>query len=127
MRFQFFNAFGVADTVDRLSLKASVDEVGRPLAPPVRYPVLFNLNLPAEDLIADILASAAFVGSLTHHALVRDHAHCKVICGESVVLPTHHFRRHVAWRSTRLTRVVWRENASHTEVSQSQIALVVKN
>lgn len=103
MLFQLFDAFGVANAVNRLSLEASIDEVGRLFVPPVRYPVLFDLNLPTEDLVTDVLSSSAFVGSLTHHALVRDHAHSEVICSEAVVLSAHNFGRHVTWCSTRLT------------------------
>jgi len=124
---QLFDTLCVANPVDGLALQTTVYEVCRLLVPAVRDPVLLDLNLPAKDLVADVLACATFVGSLSHHALVRDHAHGEVVRSQTVVLSAHHFGRHVAWSAARLTGVVRRENASHAEVCQAQVALVVKD
>ena len=120
-------AIGVANAIDGLPLEALVDEVGGSLVPPRRYVILLYLHLAEQDLIADVLSRAAFVWSLTHHALVCYNTDCKVIGRQPMVLPTHDFRRHVARCATCLTRVVWGEDSSHTEICQTEISFIIED
>ena len=117
----------VANSVHRFSLQTLVNEVSCALVPPFWDTILFNLHLTTQNLVSDIFARAAFVGPLTHHALVGDHAHGEVVGGEAVVLATHHFRSHVAWSTACFTCIVWGQNPGNAKVSEAEVALVIED
>jgi len=127
VRLQLLDTFRVPDALVRPSLQAFVNEVCCFFIPAVRDGVLFYLDLADEYLVADVLPGAPLVGSLAHHALVGDDAHCEVVGGQAMVLSAHNFGRHVAGRARRLTRVVWRQNPRYSKVSQAQIAFIIEH
>ncbi len=119
VRLQLSCTVLVADTVYRLALQTLVDKVCGFLVPTVRNIVVTDLNLSTEDLISDILSCPALVGSLAHHALIGDNTDGEVVCCQAMVLTTHDFRSHIAWRATRLARVIRREDPGHAKISQA--------
>lgn len=127
MIFKLISTILIPNAVYRLALNALVDKVCGLLVPALWNAVLFDLNLATQDLITDVLSGFAFVGTLTHHALVGNDSHGKVIGGQSMILSTHDFRGHVAWSATGFAGVVGGENASDTKICKSQVALVVKD
>lgn len=64
---------------------------------------------------------------LAEHAFVGDDSHRKEIRCEGVVLSVDHFGRHVPRSATRVPIVIVAMNASHSQVSDSQIAFVVNH
>ena len=124
---ELLGAFDVADPVHWLPLQALVDEVSRFFVPAFRDLVLLDLDLTAQYLVADIFSCATLVRSFAHHALVGDDPNGEVVCCESVVLAAHDLRGHVARCAAGLTGVVRGQDAGHSEVCESQIALIVED
>ena len=127
VRLKLLRASIVANSVNRFSLQTLVNEVSCFFVPPLGDTILLYLHLATENLVSDIFARAAFVGPLTHHALVSDHAHSEIVSSQAMVLPAHHFWGHVAWRPTGFTRVIRRQNPCDAEVSEAEVALVIKD
>lgn len=79
-----------------LPLKKFVHEISS-LHRPIGWQILFFYrSLLLENLISDVLASFAHIGSAAHHKLVGYHTESKVVNSNIVVLATHNFRGHVS-------------------------------
>jgi len=125
--FQLICPLTVTDSVRWFSLQAPVDEVCSLLVPPFWDARPLYLRLTAKDLVSDILSSASLIWPLAHHAFVGNDSHGEVVCGQAMVLPAHDLGSHVARGAACLARVVRRQDPCHTEISQAQIAFVVKD
>jgi len=97
MRLKLTGAVVVPNSILRFSLKALIDEVSCLDRPTLWNFVALDLDLLAEDLFSDLSPASTDVWSAALHALVCDDTNGKVVSGESVILPTHHFWGHVAW------------------------------
>ena len=75
-------------------------------------------------MVSDLLTRLAQVGPSPEHTLVGDHTHSEVVNKEGVVLTAHHFRRHVAGRSTCVLRVVLTPDPSNSEVRDSKVPII---
>ena len=119
MRFQLRCSILVANAVNWLALEALVDKISGLLVPAIWDAEFLDLDLAREYCVPYLLPGLAFVGSFSHHALVPDNSHCKVIRSQPMVLPAHDLGGHVPRRSTRLTCVVGRIDARDTEICQA--------
>ena len=119
MRFQLRCSILVANAVGWLALEALVDKISGLLVPAIWDAEFLDLDLAREYCVPYLLPGLAFVGSFSHHALVPDNSHCKVIRSQPMVLPAHDLGGHVPRRSTRLTCVVGRIDARDTEICQA--------
>jgi hypothetical protein len=115
----------VAQSLLGLAVEQPVDEISCFQRPVLGNLLLSNLWLPGEHLLSDFLARAPPEGSTPQHQFVRDDAHCKVVCGESMILSAKHLWRHVSWSSTRISAVINPERSCHSQVSDSSVALPV--
>lgn len=127
MRFQLSHPMLVSDSVCGLPRQTLVNEVSCGDRPPFRNLKLFYLHLFCQDLVSNFFARATNIRSTSHHALVTNHTHGEVICGEAVIVATHNLGGHITGRPRSFTCVVWGKNASDSEVSQTQVAFVVKD
>ena len=126
MLFQLRCSILVANAVGWLALEALVDKISGLLVPAIWYAEFFDLGLAREYIVPYLLPSLALVRAFSHHALVPDDSHRKVIRSQPVVLPAHDFGCHVARRSTRLTRIVGRKDARNSKISQAQVSMVIE-
>jgi len=78
-------------------------------------------------MVPDFLSVFPLEWSFSEHALVGDDPHREVVNRNSVVLSTHDFRCHVAWSATCVLGVLWVQNSGDPEVSNAQVALLVKH
>ena len=88
---------------------------------------MLNFYLSTQDLLANFAAIATYVRSSSHHTLVTNDTHSKVIGYQSVILSTHDFRCHISRRSRCFARILRSHDSCDAEVSQSEIAIVVKD
>jgi len=117
MRLELICALFVSNTVCRFALYALINEICCLFIPALWYVILFYCYLSAEDLITYVLPCLAFIGALSHHALVSDDPDSKVVSSQAMVLSAHDLWGHVARCATCLARIVWRDDACNTEIS----------
>ena len=67
------------------------------------------------------------VWSLTEHTLICDDTHCEIIDSNAMVLTTHDFRCHIAWRSRCVFRVLWVPQSCNTQISDSKVTIFVED
>ena len=96
----------VANAVVRLALEALVDKISGLLVPAIWDAEFLDLDLAREYCVPYLLPGLAFVWAFSHHTLVPDNSHCKVIRSQPMILPAHDLGGHVPGRSTRFTCVV---------------------
>ena len=94
--------------------------------PTLRYFEAFNFDLSSDHLIPDFLPCSPVVGSPSLHTFEGNNAHSKVVGHNRVWFAQHDFWGHVARCPTRIKRVVRGHLPRNAEVSQSQVALIVK-
>lgn len=109
----------VANAVVRLALEALVDKISGLLVPAIWDAEFLDLDLAREYCVPYLLPGLAFVWTFSHHTLVPNNPHCKVIRSQPVILTAHDLGSHVPGRSTRLTCVVGRIDARDTKISQA--------
>ena len=127
MRLELICALFVSNTVCRFALYALINEICCLFIPALWYVILFYCYLSAEDLITYVLPSLAFIGALSHHALVSDDSDSKVVSSQAMVLSAHDLWGHVARCSARLARIVRTNYPRDAKIRQPQIALVVED
>ena len=98
----------------RVPLQQLVDEVDSVQRPSIGQFLQLDSCLPAEDLVADLLPVLAHIGPPAQHELVGHDSDCEVIHPIGVVLPAHHFGRHVAGRATRVLVILLFELPAHS-------------
>ena len=116
-----------SESVQRLSLNKSIDEVSSLDRPAVRDICSFDLDLLSEDVVSDLSSVSALVRSSAEHALVADDSHGEVVDCDSVRLLAHDFRSHVAWGSTRIFGVVRVPHACNSQVSDFEVRVAVEH
>jgi len=117
----------VAKSVLRFSLDHFVDEVGSLDRPVSGNFTFFNLNLLLQNVVSDLFPRLSDVGSSAKHAFVGHDSDSKVIYAGGVVDSTHYFWCHVAWGSRSILRIFRSPDSCNSEVSYSQVSILVDN
>jgi hypothetical protein len=96
-----FDVFGPVETetVERLSLNETVDEISGFDTPAGRDLRSLDLNLFGKNMLSYLPSISSSVWSSSKHAFISDNAHCKVIHGNAMRLFAHNFGGHVTWSS----------------------------
>ena len=97
------------------------------LGPSSRDQLPFNLHLLGQYMVPDLFSILANIRALAKHALICDHTHCEVVYCHAVILPAHNLGSHVARCTRCVLRVLRVPDASDSEISDAQIALLVKH
>ena len=113
-------------SIGRLSLEQFVDEVCGLHGPAVGYVRLPQVDLLGEDLVANVLPRFPRVGPPSQHEFVSDHAQSEIVNLDAVVLATHNFGCHVAWRARGIMRVVRRPDPRDAHVGYAHVAVRLK-
>lgn len=115
-----------AKSVRWFTLKKLVDEVSRFHWPVCWQVLLLDLCLLLKNLIPDVFASFADVWSSAQHEFVSYYAQGKVVYCYIVVLTAHNLWCHVPWSARSVVRVVRCPNPGNSQVSNPDIAIVIK-
>ena len=126
MFFQDLRAL-FAESIAWLMLNQPVDEISSLEGPAVGDLVLVNLDLLREDVVSDLLTVFAMVRPLAEHALIGNDTHGEVVNCHTMILSAHNLRRHIPGRSRSVFGVLGIPATSNTQISHSQIALLVEN
>lgn len=102
-----------------------IDKIDGTERPPIGQIIFRQLYLLSQNIISNFPAVPAVVGSPAHHHLIGDNSHGVVVHRVAVVLPAHHLGSHVARRARSIGTVARLEVPSHTQIGDSQIALIV--
>jgi len=78
-------------------------------------------------VVSDFLTVFALIGTFTKHTFVGNHSHRKVVHSNAVILSTHNFGGHIAGCTTGVFCVLRVPNSSNPQISDPQIAVLVKN
>jgi len=78
-------------------------------------------------VVSDFLTVFTLVGTFAKHAFVGNYSHREVVHCHAVILSTHNFGCHIAGRTTRVFCVLGVPNSSNAQISDPQIAVLVKN
>lgn len=89
--------------------------------------MLLDLDLFGQNMVSDFFAVAAQVGSPSEHAFVADHSEREVVHGDSVVLPAHHLRSHVAGSARGILGVVRVPHSRDSEVCGPEVAVGIED
>lgn len=111
----------------RLPLYELVNEVGSLETPPSRDLILANHDLLRQNVIAYLLPISPLVRTPSIAALVRDDSHGEVVDGHAMILPAHHFGRHIAWRARSVLRIFRVPQTGDSQVGHPQVPLRVKD
>lgn len=87
-------------------------------------------------MVSDFFSSFPGVRSLSIHALVSNHAHSKIVNGNSMILSAHNLGSciyllnekptHISWCARGVLGVVRVPHSRDSKISHSHIALVIK-
>ena len=110
-----------------LALDEFVDEISSLTTPTLRNFLLFYLDLFRKDVVSNFLAVFSLIGTFAKHAFVGNNTHRKVVHSNAVILSTHNFGSHVARSATGVLGVLRVPNSGNTQVSNSQVAVLVEN
>ena len=114
-------------SVLRFPLDHLVYEVSSFNRPSSRYFPLLDLDLLGENVVSNFLSRLPNIGSPSVHALISHHAHSKVVYCSGVILSTHYLWGHVPRCSRSVLCVLWPPNSSNTEVSDSNVSIVIND
>ena len=112
----------------RFPLNHFIDEIGSFNRPFVwgRWNITFlNLNLFGQNMVSDFLPGFALIRPLTEHALKCHYSNSEIINGSCMILTAHDLWSHVAWRSRRILSILRSPHPCNTEISDSQITIVI--
>lgn len=107
----------------RFSLQQFVTEVTSFDAPIHWNLVSAYAHLLGQYLVSNFLAALAAVGSESEDAFEYDHAECEIVDCDTVVLPAHDFRSHVAWCARGVFLVFGSPYSGDTEICDAQVAV----
>ncbi len=115
------------ESVQRLALDQTIDEIGGLDGPAGRYVGFADLNLTGQDVLSDLAPVATGVRSAAKHALESNNAHGEVVNSHSVRLTAHNLRRHVAWRTGRVLLVFRVPNTRDAQVCNLEVAIRIEH
>lgn len=78
-------------------------------------------------MVSDLLPVLAVVWTLAKHALVGDDSHGEVVNSDTMVLPAHDLRGHIAWRARSILRIFSMPQAGDSQVSYPQITQLIED
>ena len=116
-----------SETIQRLTLDETVNEVSSLNGPARRNVSASNLHLPGEYVLTDFTSIASSVGSPAKHALVANNAHSEVVDGDTVRLAAHNLGSHVARRARRIFLVLRVPHSGNTKICDLKIAILVED
>jgi hypothetical protein len=115
----------VSKPVLGLSLYHFIDEIRSLNRPPTRHFPLLDLDLLGQNMVSNLLSRFTNVRSASEHALISHNSHSEVVDTGCVIDPTHNLGSHVAWRSRRILSVFRPPDSCNTEVSDSEVSILV--
>jgi len=114
-------------SASRFALDEFVDKISSLTTPTLGNFLLFDLYLLRQNVVSDFLTVLTLIGTFAKHAFVGNNSHRKVVHCHAVILATHDFGRHVAGRTTGVFCILGVPNSSDAEISDPEIAMLVKN
>lgn len=110
-----------------LSLNHLIYKVCSLDGPPPGHLALFDLHLLREDVVPDLFPRLSNIRALAKHALIGHDAHGEVVDSSCVVLAAHDLGSHVTWSTRSVLSVLWPPNSRDTEVSYTDVSIVIDN
>jgi len=114
-------------SVLRFSLNEFVYEISWLLRPSIWYVIFPNFSLHLQYLISQLLSRSSLIRSPSHHKLKSTYSHCKIVNRNSMVLATHYFWSHIAWRTRSVYGVIGSPITGYPKICQMDIASGVKD